>query len=64
LYFQALCRNGYFFTPCNVNFAGFVEHRTGAIERHSGGICTAPSVCEACNDGYYPVTDFGGYCKG
>ncbi|XP_060554202.1 tenascin-X-like [Ruditapes philippinarum] len=60
---KPLCRNGYLYTPCNVYFAGYVEHRTGEIEINSGGICTAPSVCEDCNDGYYPVTDLGGYCK-
>ena len=60
----ARCNYRYFGSPCNVLFAGFVEHRSGDIVINSGGICTAPSVCEFCNDGYYPVKSFDGYCTG
>ncbi|XP_060577220.1 uncharacterized protein LOC132734494 [Ruditapes philippinarum] len=60
---RPLCRYGHFGSPCNVRNIGHVEHRSGYIERDSGGICTAPSVCKFCNDGYYPVTEHGGYCK-
>ncbi|XP_053390115.1 uncharacterized protein LOC123523221, partial [Mercenaria mercenaria] len=56
------CRQGYGEQSCNVRGEGYVKHKFKTVT-NSGGECVAPSLCENCNEGYYPVTDRGGYCK-
>lgn len=62
--FVARCYRGYGPHTCNKLYEGYVKYIDGRVVRHGGGTCYAPSTCQNCNEGYYPVTFNNGYCKG